>query len=284
MSATEVVVNGSEKCSSRGPLEPKVVSREEWLVARKAHLVEEKALTRARDELHRKRRELPWVRIEKEYEFEGPDGKLKLSCLFRGRSQLIVQHFMLAPGWAEGCVGCSHLADHADGPRPHLEHHDVMFTAVSRAPWSQIEPFKKRMGWKFPWVSSFGSDFNYDFGVSFTPEQVASGNVPYNYGTTNYPMEELHGTSVFYKNEAGEVFHTYSTYARGAEILVGSYNFLDLTPKGRNEERNGRDWLKHHDRYEEGAPAADPVANPAVQKAGLPLAGGAPCCRGEGDA
>lgn len=231
----------------------RVVSRDEWLVAREQHLLREKELTRMRDEVARERRALPWVRVDKRYVFHGPAGEQTLAELFAGRSQLIVQHFMFAPGWTEGCVGCSFLADHVDAARAHFEHHDVSFVAVSRAPWPEFQAFQRRMGWRFPWVSSHGSDFNYDFGVSFTPEQVARGEVYYNYAWTEPHGEELHGTSVFYKDAGGELFHTYSTYARGPDLLLGAYNFLDLTPKGRDEQEV-MDWVRHRDRYE-GAPA-----------------------------
>jgi predicted dithiol-disulfide oxidoreductase (DUF899 family) len=229
-----------------------VVSRDEWLVARTALLAEEKAMTKALDALSAKRRALPWVKVEKSYVFDGPDGKESLADLFRGKSQLIVQHFMFAPGWKEGCVGCSHSADHVDAARQHFEPRDVAFAAVSRAPWPELEPFRRRMGWRFHWVSSHGSDFNYDYGVSFTPEAVAAGNVSYNYGTAPNAPEDLPGVSVFARDEAGAVYHTYSTYARGLDILLGSHNYLDLTPGGRNETRDGKDVLRHHDRYDDG--------------------------------
>ena len=193
---------------------------------------------------------MPWVRIEKEYVFEGADGKETLSDLFDGRSQLIVYHFMLGPGWEEGCKSCSYLADHFDGANWHLPHRDVTLVVISRAPFSEIEPFKKRMGWRFKWVSSSGNDFNFDYHVSFTKEEEAKGQVYYNYGMEEFISEELPGLSVFYKNEDGEVFHTYSTYARGLDILVGAYNFLDLVPKGRDEDPEATmSWVRHHDRY-----------------------------------
>jgi predicted dithiol-disulfide oxidoreductase (DUF899 family) len=231
-----------------------IVSREDWLVARKALLAKEKALTKARDALNRERRELPWVKVEKAYVFEGPDGKETLSDLFAGRSQLVVDHFMLGPGWNEGCVGCSFGADHVDGSLVHLEHHDVSMVAVSRAPLPEIQAFQKRMGWRFKWVSSFGSDFNYDYHVSFRPEEIATGKVFYNYELSDAQIDELPGTSVFYRDESGDIFHTYSTYARGSEVLLGTYHLLDLTPKGRNEtgpRHNLTDWVRHHDRYED---------------------------------
>jgi predicted dithiol-disulfide oxidoreductase (DUF899 family) len=233
----------------------KIVSRDEWLAARKAHLAEEKAFTRVRDELSRKRRELPWERIEKNYLFEGPNGRESLGCLFGGNSQLIVYHFMLGPGWEAGCPSCSLLADHFDGAVVHLAQRDVAFVVVSRAPLSQIEAFQRRMGWRFKWVSSFASDFNFDFHVSATPEERASGKVDYNYELTEFPSEERPGASVFFKDAAGAVFHTYSTYGRGLDILIGAYNFLDLAPKGRDEDGLGwpMAWVRHHDRYDGAA-------------------------------
>ncbi len=232
----------------------KVVSREEWLVARKALLADEKALTRARDALSEERRRLPWVRVEKAYVFDGPDGRETLADLFAGRSQLIIKHFMLGPDWEEGCVGCSFQSDHIDGALPHLEHHDVTLLAVSRAPFDKIEAFRKRMGWRFKWVSSFGSDFNYDYNVSFTPEQVASGEMYYNFEKRRIDSDELSGISVFYKDSGGDIFHTYSQYARGGEMMIGTYNWLDITPKGREENVRGNltDWVRHHDRYDIG--------------------------------
>ncbi len=227
----------------------KIVTKEEWLKARKAHLTKEKDLTRQRDELNRQLRELPWVKVEKRYVFEGPDGPETLADLFAGRSQLIVQHFMFGPGWKEGCVGCSFSADHMDGALPHLEHHDVSFVAVARAPLAEIAPFHKRMGWGFKWVSSYGSDFNYDYHVSFTKEEIATGKVYYNYAVGDFQSEEMSGRSVFYKDAAGDIFHTYSSYARGGDHLLGAYNYLDLTPKGRDESTNMSDWVRHHDKY-----------------------------------
>jgi predicted dithiol-disulfide oxidoreductase (DUF899 family) len=232
----------------------KVVSREEWLEARRAHLASEKALTRHRDAVSRERRELPWVKVEKAYVFDGPDGEETLADLFDGRSQLVVQHFMLGPGWKQGCVGCSFSADHVDGARLHLEHHDVSFVAIARAPLAQIEAFKERMGWRFKWVSSHRSDFNFDYHVSFTGHDLATGKAYYNYELRENRSDELGGTSVFAKDAAGDVFHTYSAYARGDELLIGAYNYLDLVPKGRDE--NGPsfdlgDWVRHHDRYDD---------------------------------
>lgn len=232
------------------PLEEhKIVSREEWLEARKAHLVKEKELTRMRDELATARRALPWVKVEKSYEFEGPNGKLKFADLFCGRSQLIVYHFMFGPDWKEGCVGCSFISDHFDAANLHLPQADAALVAVSRAPYPKLDAFKKRMNWKFDWVSSFGSDFNFDYNVSFTPEQLKNGDVFYNFKRQENGMDELHGESVFYKNPAGEIFHTYSSYARGGDILLGTFHLLDLTPKGRNETST-MNWVKLHDKYE----------------------------------
>jgi len=228
----------------------KVVSRDEWLIARKDLLTREKELTRLRDEVSRHRRELPWVKIDKEYVFDAPDGKETLADLFDGRSQLIVYHFMLGPGWEEGCKSCSYLADHFDGANWHLPHRDVTFVVVSRALLSEIEPFKKRMGWRFKWVSSHGNDFNFDYHVSATGEEKAKGKMYYNYKTQELMSDELPGLSVFYKDENGDVYHTYSTYARGLDILVGAYNFLDLVPKGRDEDPDSTmNWVRHHDRY-----------------------------------
>lgn len=231
-----------------------VVSHQEWLAARTAFLAKEKEFTRQRDELSRQRRALPWEKVEKRYEFDSTQGKRTLADLFNSRSQLIVYHFMLGPGWQEGCPSCSLIADHFDGLTIHLANRDTMLAAVSRAPLAAIEAFKKRMGWKFQWVSSFGSDFNFDYHVSFTPEEKARGKVAYNYGQREFPSEEGPGASVFAKNAAGEVFHTYSTYARGLDILMGAYNFLDLVPKGRDEDdlAFSMSWVRHHDRYTEG--------------------------------
>ena len=226
-----------------------VVTHEDWLAARRDLLQKEKELTHLRDSVANERLALPWERIEKDYVFDTLDGPRSLAGLFEGRSQLVVQHFMLAPGWKEGCPSCSFMADHTDGMNLHLANHDVTMIAVSRAPLADIERYRKRMGWTFGWVSSFGSDFNYDFRVSFTPEEVASGHIDYNFGGWNMTGEEWPGVSAFIKNEAGEVFRTYSTYGRGVEVMMGTYAMLDLTPKGRNEAR-GMDWVRRHDRYE----------------------------------
>jgi predicted dithiol-disulfide oxidoreductase (DUF899 family) len=233
----------------------RIVTRDEWLTARKALLAKEKELTRLRDQVGAERRELPWVRVDKQYVFEGPAGKETLADLFDRRSQLIIKHFMLGPGWQEGCVGCSFEVDHIEGALVHLEHHDVSYVVVSRAPLPEIETFKKRMGWRFKWVSSYGSDFNYDFLVSFKPDEIETGEVYYNYEMRKVGIEELSGRSVFYKDTDGDIFHTYSSYARGGDLMLGTYNILDLMPKGRNEtgpNHNLTDWVRHHDRYDEG--------------------------------
>jgi predicted dithiol-disulfide oxidoreductase (DUF899 family) len=229
-----------------------IVSHDQWIAARKAHLAEEKAFTRARDALSRKRRELPWEKIVKTYVFDGPNGKESLTDLFGGKSQLIVYHFMLGPDWEEGCRSCSLIADHFDGAAIHLAQRDVALVVVSRAPLAQIETFKRRMGWHFKWVSSFGSDFNFDYQVSATPEEKAKGIAHYNYEMTEFPSDERPGMSVFYKNDAGEIFHTYSSYGRGLDILIGAYNLLDLAPKGRDEAglSYGMAWVRHRDKYE----------------------------------
>lgn len=231
-----------------------VVSQERWIAARKRLLAREKELTHLRDEVARERRALPWVRIEKVYTFTTPDGPRTLANLFDGRRQLVVQHFMLGPGWKQGCPSCSFMADHADGMSVHLAHRDVTFIAISRAPLPEIERFRERMGWKFRWASSFGSDFNRDFHVSFMPEQ-AKQQVYYNYAMQPFECDELPGISVFYQDPAGEVFHTYSTYRRGVEVMMGTYNILDLTPKGRDEQDGPMAWVRHHDRYEPAAAA-----------------------------
>jgi predicted dithiol-disulfide oxidoreductase (DUF899 family) len=231
---------------------PKVVSRAEWLSARTELLLKEKQLTRQRDEIDRQRRMLPWVKVEKDYFFDGPNGQQTLADLFAGRTQLIISHFMLGPGWKEGCVGCSFRSDHVEGALLHLEHHDVSLVTISRAPLAEIEAFKRRMGWRFRWLSSYGSDFNCDYHVSFTKEEAATGKVYYNYASRGFVSEERSGLSVFYKDETGEIFHTYSTYGRGDEMVDTAYMYLDLTPKGRNEtgpRYNLGDWVRHHDNY-----------------------------------
>jgi predicted dithiol-disulfide oxidoreductase (DUF899 family) len=231
-----------------------VVSREDWVAARKELLAKEKHLTRLRDELSRERRKLPWVKVEMPYVFEGPRGKETLADLFAGRSQLIVHHFMFSPDWEEGCIGCSFHSDHVDGALVHLENHDVSFVRVSRAPLAKIQAFNRRMGWRAKWVSSFGSTFNHDYHVSFTKDAVENGEPSYNFGTGKAAIEELSGVSVFTKDAAGDVYHTYSSFARGDEGAVGTYFYLDLTPKGRDEtgpHNNLMDWVRHHDKYGE---------------------------------
>ena len=235
-----------------------VVSRSEWLIARKDLLEREKELTRLRDQLAAERRALPWVKIEKEYTFDGPEGEVTLAELFDGRSQLFIKHFMMAPGQQTQCVGCSLEVDHTEGILPHLENHDVTYVAVARAPIEEIEAVRKRMGWKFRWVSSYHSDFNYDFNVSFTHEDAASGHAIYNFGVLPEwaaGIEDLSGDSVFYKDDAGQIFHTYSTFGRGGEEFLGIYRFLDATPKGREE--NGpyhslTDWARPRNMYGKG--------------------------------
>jgi predicted dithiol-disulfide oxidoreductase (DUF899 family) len=238
--------------TDRSEINPaKVVSEAEWLVARKDLLSREKELTRLRDEVSRHRRELPWVKVNKEYLFNGPRGQETLDDLFEGRSQLIVYHFMFGPDWEEGCKSCSYLADHFDGANWHLPHRDVSFAVISRAPLPKLEAYKKRMGWGFKWLSSYGNNFNFDYHVSATDQEQAKSEMHYNYATQDWVNEEMPGLSVFYKEENGDVFHTYSTYARGLDIVVGAYNFLDLVPKGRDEERFDftMEWVRRHDQY-----------------------------------
>jgi len=231
-----------------------VVSPEEWLKARKALLEKEKEETHLRDAVRAARRSLPWVRVEKDYHFDTPSGRKGLAGLFEGRSQLMVYHFMLGPGWKAGCPGCSFLSDHIDGALPHLNNHDVTWTAVSRAPLNEIRTYKSRMGWQFPWASSFGEDFNYDFHVSFTKDQLAQGSVDYNFSQTpsDRAAEELPGLSAFFKNRNGEIFHTYSSYARGAEEIIGTLMILDRAPLGRNETGT-LSFVRRHDEYQNAA-------------------------------
>ena len=230
-----------------------VVARDQWLIARMELLKEEKESTRLRDKINAQRRDLPWVRVEEDYLFHTPNGPKTLADLFDGRSQLFIKHFMFAPGWKAGCVGCSFVVDSIEGALVHLENHDVTCVAVSRATLAEIEAFKQRMGWRIPWVSSFGSDFNYDYHVSFAKEEIAEGKAYRNYKMQEIENEEIPGISVFYKNVAGDVFHTYSTYGRGDQELISAYMCLDLTPKGRNETGPYfamPDWVRHHDRYD----------------------------------
>jgi predicted dithiol-disulfide oxidoreductase (DUF899 family) len=229
----------------------KIVSQDEWLAARKALLAKEKQMTRLRDEINAERIALPWLRVEKDYSFDTQAGRKSLAELFDGRSQLVIYHFMLGPGWAAGCPGCSFVSDHFDGSLPHLEHHDVTLTAVSRAPLAEISAYKKRMGWRFPWVSSFANDFNYDFHVSFKEHELAKGKVIYNFAEMEVSggSAEQPGLSALYKNEEGEVFHTYSSYTRGLEEFIGTLMILDRAPKGRNE-KSTMDFVRRHDEYE----------------------------------
>lgn len=231
---------------------PKIASRAEWLAARKELLAHEKELTHLRDSLAARRRELPWVKIEKDYTFDTPKGGQTLAQLFDGRSQLIIYHFMLGPEWEQGCPSCSLATDSLNPVGVHIEQRDASLILVSRAPLAKIEAFKKRMGWTLPWASSFGTDFNFDFGVSFDKEKIAPDEKNYNYSTTAFPEDEAPGLSVFVKNADGAIFHTYSTYGRGLDPLLGVYQLLDLTPKGRNEAGLPwpMAWVRHHDRYQ----------------------------------
>ena len=252
-----------------------VVLTEEWLEARKLLLAKEKELTRLRDQLAAQRRALPWVKIDKNYVFDAPEGKVTLADLFGGRSQLVTYHFMFAPEWKEGCPSCSFVVDHFNGTLAHLYARDVTLVAVSSAPLDKIETFKKRMGWQFPWVSSYGNDFNRDFHVSFTNEEMAQGEVNYNYAMVPFPSKEGPGLSVFYKDNAGELFHTYSAYARGLEPLMTTYVILDLVPKGRDENQLNfsMEWVRHHDRYgtniflDPDRPYWPPTASPETVRA-----------------
>jgi predicted dithiol-disulfide oxidoreductase (DUF899 family) len=255
----------------------KIVSRAEWLAARRELLRKEKELTYLREKISEQRRKLPWERVEKKYVFDGPNGKETLADLFAGCSQLAMYHFMFAPGWVEGCKSCSYMADTFDGIAVHLAHRDVTFLAISRAPYAEIQKFQKRMGWNFKWVSSNNSDFNFDYNVSFTPEEKAKGNIFYNFDNADYFSEEGPGASVFYKNDAGEIFHTYSTYARGLDPLVPTYHWLDLVPKGRDEDgfAHTMAWVRHHDKYDDNyvVDAKQPYVEPART--------GATCCADE---
>jgi predicted dithiol-disulfide oxidoreductase (DUF899 family) len=227
-----------------------VLSKDEWLKARLELLALEKEETRLRDKVRAARRALPWVREEKDYVFDTPEGSRTLSDLFAGRSQLLIYHFMFGPDWKEGCVGCSFMADHFDGTLVHLNHHDVTLVAVSRGTLPQIEDYKARMNWQFPWVSSNSSDFNHDYRVSFTQEEMQGETINYNFRDmpASEGFEELPGLSAFYRNEAGEIFHTYSTYARGPEEVIGTLMLLDRAPLGRNEDKT-MSFLKRHDEY-----------------------------------
>jgi len=233
-------------------MEPKIVSREDWLAARTALLAHEREATHLRDRVNAERRALPWVRVERPYVFESAAGPISLADLFEGRSQLMVHHFMLAPGSNHICKGCAGMCDHVDAARRHFEHADLSFAAVSRAPIDEIERARKRMGWTFQWVSCAANGFNHDFGAGFTPQQIARGETVYNYGTTPYVAEDLPATSVFARNAAGEVFHTYSAFTRGTEQLFTPFNFLDFAPKGRNETEGTMSWVRLHDDYDAG--------------------------------
>lgn len=231
-------------------MQHRTVSREEWLTARKALLARELAMTRELDALRAERRRLPWVEVGKQYIFKGPDGECTLGDLFRGRSQLAIYHFMLTPGSDHICPGCSFIVDNVDVARQHFEHADLAFAAVSRAPIERIRQVKDRMGWTFPWVSSGNSDFNFDFSVSFTQEDRSAGRATYNYGKTVIEKApDMFGVSIFVKDEDGAIFHSYSTYHRGTELLMGAFNWLDLTPKGRNEAGGTMSWVRLHDEY-----------------------------------
>ena len=235
-----------------GLKEHKVVSHEKWIAARKGLLAKEKKFSKLRDQMNRQRRELPWEKVEKDYVFNGPGGKETLADLFDGKGQLLVYHFMFGPEWGEGCPHCSFWADHFDSVNVHVGQRDTTFAVISRAPLKEIAPFKKRMGWKFKWVSSFGTDFNFDFNVSFTPQQIKSGVLPYNYGKFKMEIDELQGVSAFYKDSRGDIFHTYSSYARGIDLMNTTYNFLDLTAKGRDENpERTQDWVRYHDEYKD---------------------------------
>ena len=230
----------------------RVVSREEWIEARKAHLAHEKEYTRARDRLSAERRALPWVRVDKAYWFDGPNGQVTLADLFKGRSQLVVQHFMFAPDWIEGCKSCSFWADGFERMIPHLAARDTTLVAISRAPLEKLIAFKQRMGWTFDWLSSANSDFNFDYAVSFTPDQIQSHAKVYNFGTSGFSVEEAPGISVFYRDERGDIYHTYSCFARGLDMMNAAYHYLDLTPLGRHEEGlpYPMDWVRHRDQYQ----------------------------------
>ena len=235
-----------------------IVTPAHWLAARLELLRQEKELLRRADTLAARRRELPWVKIEKPYRFDSEQGPVSLADLFAGRGQLIIQHFMLGPGWDEGCKSCSFMMDHFVATTVHLAARDVAFAAVSHAPLAEILPFKRRMGWDVNWVSAHGTGFNQDFHVSFAPEEAAGGEVYYNYAKRPFPFEEAPGISVFARDAAGTVYHTYSTYGRGVEVVMGTYHLLDLVPRGRDETalEYGMEWVRHHDRYEHASVGA----------------------------
>jgi predicted dithiol-disulfide oxidoreductase (DUF899 family) len=267
----------SRSCQETIMEQPRIVSRDEWLAARKDLLIKEKALTRANDALSAERRRLPMVKVDKPYVFDTPTGRTTLAGLFDGRSQLMIYHFMMGPDWGEGCPSCSLVADHIDGAVVHLAHRDVTLACVSRAPLANIEAFRRRMGWRFTWASSLESDFNHDYAVSFTDAEIASGRTLYNFGSIPFPLEEAPGFSVFVKSDSGDVFHTYSTYARGLEALIGTYHYLDFAPKGRDEDGLAftMSWVRHHDKYD-----ADYKNDPA--RLYVPPARTGACCASPG--
>ncbi len=242
----------AKSSASKGIGKHRVVSHKAWIEARRKFLAKEKKFTRLRDELARQRRALPWERVDKEYVFDGPKGRETLPELFNGRSQLVVYHFMFAPDWDEGCKHCSFWADNFNGLGIHLNHRDVSFVAISRAPLEKLEAFKKRMGWSFKWVSSGQNDFNYDYQASFTPQEVESGAAFYNYSKLDVGVSDREGVSVFYRDPSGAVFHTYSSYARGIDMLNIAYHYLDLAPKGRDEDglEFTQSWVRYHDKYD----------------------------------
>jgi predicted dithiol-disulfide oxidoreductase (DUF899 family) len=230
---------------------PRVVSHEQWVAERVAFMAKEKEFTRLRDELSRQRRALPWEQVTKSYVFDGPRGKETLADLFEGRSQLVVYHFMFGPSWTEGCPSCSFWADSFNGTDIHLAHRDITFLAISRAPLPKLDAYKQRMGWTFKWVSTGDNDFNYDFQVSHDPEAARNGTAYYNYGTGVKVGEEMPGVSVFYRDQNGDIYHTYSAYSRGIDLLNGAYNYIDLTPRGRDEGGRIMSWLRRRDQYED---------------------------------
>lgn len=236
--------------NTTGTTDHLVVSNDAWMKACADHLAKEKEFTRLREDMARRRRDLPWVRVEKDYIFEGPDGPVSLSDLFNGRSQLVAYHFMFGPGEEEGCPGCSFVCDHVDSSRQHFEHNDLSFAAISRGPVADFAPFKKRMGWTFPWVSSNANTFSYDFGASFRREDLDAGPVHFNFKDQKLSSEDQPGLTVFFMDEEGTIYRTYSTYDRGLDMLIGAYNYLDLAPKGRNES-GPMSWMSHHDRYDD---------------------------------
>jgi len=245
--------------ASANPTSHRVVPREEWLRERIGLLAEEKTLMRQRDALAAKARDLPWVKLDKPYTFDSPNGKVSLTDLFGDKSQLVVYHFMFDPTWSQGCKSCSFIADHYNPLVVHLAHRDIALVTISKAPIDKIEHFRKRMCWSFPWVSAASTDFSHDLGVSFTDEELVSGKAMYNFTRGSYPIRELPGLSIFYKDERGNIYHTYSTFARGLENFLTAYNYIDITPKGRDEaETGGMGWLRHHDRYDDPKPFVHP--------------------------